>query len=67
MPSEREFWSDDEDLGIPLVKKTMSHSKYSELKSVLHVQYNSGARNKQHDKFFKIRRLLETVKATFIQ
>lgn len=38
LPSERDYWSDAEDLGIPVVKNAFSRNTYREIKSVIHLQ-----------------------------
>ncbi|CAH1379281.1 unnamed protein product, partial [Tenebrio molitor] len=43
LPSERDYFSDAEDLGVQLVKDAMSRNRYLEVKSLLHLQDNSKA------------------------
>lgn len=38
LPSERDYWSEDEDLGVAIVRNAMSRNAYLELKSVIHFQ-----------------------------
>lgn len=65
LPSERDYWSEDEDLGIPLVRNAMSRNTYLELKSAFPVQDNSQAENNKQDKSFKIRPLVDLVNSNF--
>ncbi|XP_066952532.1 piggyBac transposable element-derived protein 2-like [Macrobrachium rosenbergii] len=53
LPSERHYWSKDEDLGVSVVKKAMSRNKFQVLKSVVHFFDNADAENNTGDKGFK--------------
>ena len=59
--SERDYWSEDEDLGIQMVKDSMSRNRYLELKSVLHFNDNRKANENKHDKAFKIKPLAQAL------
>jgi hypothetical protein len=50
--SERDYWSEDDDLRIQIVKDAMSRNKYLELKSVLHFNDNQKANENKGDKSF---------------
>lgn len=65
LPSERDYWSEDEDLRVDLVRNAMSRNAYLELKSVIHFQDNTTAAQHKDDKCFKIRPLVEIVNANF--
>jgi hypothetical protein len=56
---ERDYWSEDNDLGIQIVKDAMSRNKYLELKSVLHFNDNKKANENTGDKSFKIKPLIQ--------
>jgi hypothetical protein len=40
LPSERDFWSCQPDLGVPLVAEVMSRDRYYQIKSFLHLVDN---------------------------
>lgn len=65
LPSERDYWSDDDDLGQTIVKNAMSRNAYRELKSVIHFQDNTKAQDNKNDRCFKIRPLLDRVNENF--
>lgn len=65
VPSERMFWSRDEDLGIAIVQKAMSRNRYIKIKSMLHFA-NNDVLNKD-DKLFKIRPIIEKLNDSFQQ
>lgn len=65
LPSERDYWSDSEDLGIQLVKSAMSRNQYLELKALLHLQDNSKASQNKNDRAFKIRSLVDIINKNF--
>jgi hypothetical protein len=52
LSSERDYWSEDDDLGIQIVKDAMCRNKYLELKSVLHFNDNKKANENKGDKSF---------------
>jgi hypothetical protein len=65
LPSERDYFSDAEDLGVQLVKDAMNRNRYLEVKSLLHLQDNSKANENKHDRAFKIRPLLDALNENF--
>lgn len=65
LPSERDYWSDQEDLGEPIVKNAMSRNAYLELKSIIHFQDNSKANENKNDKSFKISPLFQMINTNF--
>ena len=67
VPSERDYWSNDEDLCILVIKKAMSRNRYQLLKSVVHFCNNEEANNHKDDKGFKIRSLLSMITKSFQQ
>ncbi|XP_049942542.1 piggyBac transposable element-derived protein 3-like [Schistocerca serialis cubense] len=40
LPAEKLYWSEDEDVFIPIIKTAMSRNKYQKLKTLLHFQDN---------------------------
>lgn len=65
LPAEKLYWSEDEDVGIPIIKKAMSRNKYQKLKTLLHFQDNDLANENKHDRGFKIRPILKMVNESF--
>ena len=66
LPSERMYWSIDDDLSRPIVRQAMTRSEYLKIKSYLHVQDN----NKQQltkDRGFKVRPLMDIINRSFQQ
>jgi hypothetical protein len=61
LSSERDCWSEDDDLGIQIVKDAMSCNKYLELKSVLHFNDYKKANENKGDKSFKIKPLIQAL------
>jgi hypothetical protein len=58
LSSERNDWSEDDDLVIQIVKDAISRNKYPELKSVLHFNDNKKANENKGDKSFKLKPLI---------
>lgn len=63
VPSERHFWSDEEDLGIDIIKKCMPRSRYMKIKSFIHFADNTLM--DKEDRGFKIRPLLSMINTEF--
>lgn len=67
LPSERDYWSEDDDLGQPIVRNAFSRNAYLEIKSHIHFADNAKAMDNKNDRYFKIRPLFEKVKTNFRQ
>jgi DNA excision repair protein ERCC-6 len=67
LTSERLYWSQDEDLGLEIVKKAMSRNKYKKLKSMIRFQDNDLVNENKYDRGFKIRPLMEMINFAFQQ
>lgn len=67
LPGERDYWSEEEDLGVNIVKNAFSRNAYLLLKAMIHFQDNSKATESKHDKGFKIRPLMELMNEKFQQ
>lgn len=67
LPSERHYWSNDEDLKTDVVKEAMSRRKFQELKSILHFCNNEEAGANKHDRGFKIRPLVKAIQNSFMK
>ncbi|XP_049855352.1 uncharacterized protein LOC126335921 [Schistocerca gregaria] len=65
LPAEKLYYSEDEDVGIPIIKTAMSRNKYQKLKTLLHFQDNDLADENKHDHRFKIRPLLKMTNESF--
>ena len=68
LPEYRLFWSNDNALGIPFVKRVMPRERFFKLTQYLHVNNNENAiprGQENHDKLFKIRPLLDAIVAAF--
>jgi hypothetical protein len=59
--SERDCWSEDDDLGIQIVKDAMTHNKYLELKSALHFNDNKKDNENKGDKSLKIKLFIQVL------
>lgn len=67
LPSERNYWSEEEDLGICIVKKCMSRNKFQKIKRMIHFNDNDEATNNKNDRGFKVRPLLIKINKNFQQ
>ena len=67
LPSERHYWSEDDDLGLDIVKNAMSRNRYQKLKSLIHFNNNDLANDNRHDRGFKVRPLISMMNASFQQ
>lgn len=66
LPRERQYWSYDEDLGVPIVARSMSRNRFLDIKRNLHLVDNSLA-STSNDKMFKVRPLVECINQKFCQ
>ena len=68
LPSERHYWSNDEDLGVSIiVKNAMSRNRFQTLKSLVHFTNNAEAVNNKNGKGFKIGPLITMVQISFLK
>ncbi|XP_046998364.1 piggyBac transposable element-derived protein 3-like [Schistocerca americana] len=65
LPAEKLHWSEDEDVGIPIIKTAMSRNRYQKLKTLIHFQDNDLANENKHNCGFKIRPLLNMINESF--
>ena len=54
LPSERHYWSLEDDLGVESVRRAMTRSRYLKIKAYLHFQNNETSSTHQNDRGFKI-------------
>ena len=67
LPSERHYWSNDQDLGISLVKNALSRNLFQMLKRFIHFIDNSVAENNKHDKGFKVKPLYNKLQQSYMK
>lgn len=65
LPNQRDYWSEDDDLMVPLVKSAIPRNKYLELKAMLHFVDNNEANANKSDRGFKVRNLIVTMNKNF--
>lgn len=66
LPSQRQYWSLDEDLGVACVKECMTRDRFLQIKRFLHLANNDNIGN-TNDKMFKVRPLTELLNKRFMQ
>ena len=67
LPSERNYWSLDEDFDTQIIRKTMPRNRFLSIKRYLHFVNNENADNSKDDKGFKIRPLADALNQKFKQ
>ena len=67
LPSERDYWNEDDDLGLGIVRDAFSRNAYAILKAMIHFQDNSKVGQCKDDKAFKVRPLIDKINAKFQQ
>ena len=65
LPSERHYWANDGDLGVDMVRSTMSRATYLKLKAYIHFQNNSEHMQNKNDRGFKVRPLIRMLNESF--
>lgn len=65
LPSERHYWSSEDDLGVESIRRAMSRSRYLKIKAYLHFQDNEKNSMNQDDRGFKIRPLMDMLNESF--
>ncbi|XP_049829097.1 piggyBac transposable element-derived protein 3-like [Schistocerca gregaria] len=53
LPAEKLHWSEDVDVGTPIIKTAMSRNKYQKLKTLLHFQDNDLSNENKHNRIFE--------------
>ena len=69
LPSMRDYWSTESDLGVPYVAKVMLLKRFEEIRSYLHFNDNNLMKPKSdsvHDRTFKVRPVLDHFNASFV-
>ena len=67
LSSERNYWSEEKDLGLDIVLNAFSRNAYLTLKSVIHFENNFQAEENKDDKAFKIKPLMDLLNKNFQQ
>lgn len=67
LPSERMYWSDEDDLSVDVVKQAMPRNTFLKLKKIIHFCNNDLANDNKTDKGFKIRPLIQLINKYFQQ
>ena len=67
LPIERDYWSENDDLGLGIVRDAFSRNANATLKAMIHFQDNSKAGECKDDKAFKVRSLIDKINAKFQQ
>ena len=65
LPSERDYCSEEKDLGLDIVHNAFSRNAYLTLKFVIHFQDNFQAQKNKDDKAFKIKSLMDLFNKNF--
>lgn len=65
--SERNYWSDEEDLAQYIVKNAFNRIAYLHLKSSIHFVDNTTAKDNTSNKVFKLQPLFEKVNKHFLK
>lgn len=64
LPSERHYWSQAQDLGVPLVQKSMTRNRFLKIKQMLHFNDNENIGDKPA-RDFKIKPLIDKLNENF--
>ena len=67
LPSEKDYWSEEKDLGLDISRNAFSRNAYLTLKSVIHFQDNSQAQENKDDKAFNLKPLMDLLNKNFQQ
>lgn len=65
VPSERMYWSRDDDLGVEIIRNAMARNRYIKIKAMLHFANND--KLDKTDRLFKIRPLVNKINESFQQ
>nr|CAH7746139.1 unnamed protein product [Callosobruchus chinensis] len=63
LPSERNYWSLDDDLKVPIVENAMSRNRFLEIKKYIHIADNDHL--DKNDKMSKVRPLMNKLNQNF--
>ena len=67
LSSTKNYCSNDDDLGIPLVKTAMARNRFQILKSIIHFCDNSDCKKNNKDRGFKVIPLMSIIQESFIK
>ncbi|KAJ8886947.1 hypothetical protein PR048_013161 [Dryococelus australis] len=65
LPSWRHFWSEQSDLGVQVVKDTMSGNRFDHILSNLHVNGNTAIPDNSTEKLYKLRPMIDLLNTRF--
>jgi hypothetical protein len=65
LPAAKLYWSKDEDMGLPLVRKCMSRNKFMTIKQNIHLSDNN--KLDENDKFSKLRPVFDMINEKNLQ
>lgn len=65
LPAWKDYWSGSQDLGIPLISKSMSRNRFDTILCNLHVNDNSKIPLDNQDKVFKLKPMIESLNYKF--
>ena len=65
LPIERDYWKENNDIGLGIVRDVCSRNAYATLKAMIHFQDNSKAGKCTDDKAFKVRPLIDKINSKF--
>ena len=66
LPQQTNYWSDDGDLGVEAIKRTMTKNRFLELKRFLHFADNTVMPEDCTDRYYKIRPLINLLNENFM-
>ena len=67
LSSTKNYWSNDDDLKIPLVKTAMARNRFQILKSIIHFCDNNDCKKNNEDRGFKVKPLVSMIQEFFIK
>jgi hypothetical protein len=65
LPNWKKYWSTSSDLNVFCLSNTMSHNRFNNILSNLHIQDNSLISNNNKDKLFKFKPLIDYCNEVF--
>ena len=67
VPAERDYWSNEEDLGLDIVKRAMPRDRYLKIKQMLHFCNNENSLGNKSDSGLKLRPFIAMLQKNFIE
>ena len=66
LPSEQDFWSNQPDLGVPIVSEALSSKRFLQIKSMFHLVHNHTL-DGNNDKIAKVALLYDSLNESFVK